>query len=116
LYWSANTDFDYWPAKRAAVHLQIGNGNRIYSSDVLDELKDIPDSIFNFNKVELNYFRDLYATFSHSLEVFNGFTLNLGVSAHRRTAVNPAAFAPIDSLHPGGDSKIKSSIRVLRPE
>ncbi len=115
LYWSANTDFDYWPAKRAAVHLQIGNGNRIYSSDVLDELKDIPDSIFNFNKVELNYFRDLYATFSHSLEVFNGFTLNLGVSAHRRTAVNPAAFAPIDSLHPGGDSKIKSKYKSFAP-
>ena len=35
-YWSINSDFDYWPRKRAALHVSVGNGNRIYSSDVLD--------------------------------------------------------------------------------
>ncbi len=45
-YWRVRSDFDYWPRKRAALHLEFGNGNRIYSSDVLDDLKAIPDSIF----------------------------------------------------------------------
>ena len=48
-YWSINSDFDYWPRKRAALHVSVGNGNRIYSSDVLEDLKAIPDSIFDFD-------------------------------------------------------------------
>ena len=59
-YWRVRSDFDYWPRKRAALHLEFGNGNRIYSSDVLDDLKAIPDSIFDFNQIHLDYFKDLY--------------------------------------------------------
>lgn len=49
-YWSINSDFDYWPRKRAALHVSVGNGNRIYSSDVLEDLKAIPDSIFDLTR------------------------------------------------------------------
>lgn len=38
-YWSVKSDFDYWPRKRAALHISVGNGHRIYSSRMLDELK-----------------------------------------------------------------------------
>ena len=48
-YWSLNADFEYWPQKRGFFRLNVGNGNRIYSSKVLDELKAMPDSIFNFS-------------------------------------------------------------------
>lgn len=63
------SDFDYWPRKRAALHLEFGNGNRIYSSDVLDDLKAIPDSIFDFNQIHLDYFKDLYLNLRHSWEI-----------------------------------------------
>lgn len=89
LYWSMNADFNYWPEKMAAVHMDFGNGNRIYSSDVLDDLKSLPDSTFNFNKVNLNYFYDLYFNFRHSIEVVNGLDLSVGFSVHRRKAVHP---------------------------
>ena len=39
-YWSVNSDFYYWPQKRASLHVAFGNGNRIYSSDVLDDKVD----------------------------------------------------------------------------
>ncbi|WP_394707704.1 DUF5686 family protein [uncultured Bacteroides sp.] len=96
LYWSANADYDYWPRKKAAIHFSIGNGNRIYSSEVLEDLKAIPDSIFDFDKIQLAYFRDLYINFNHSLEITNGLLLNLGLSAHKRTAIKSTA--PVDSL------------------
>ena len=86
------SDFDYWPRKRAALHLEFGNGNRIYSSDVLDDLKAIPDSIFDFNQIHLDYFKDLYLNLRHSWEIVNGLSLEVGVSMHRRTEVNRSRF------------------------
>lgn len=95
-YWRVITDFDYWPDKRAAFHLNIGNGNRIYSSAIIDELKEIPDSIFNFDKIHLDYFRDFYIDFRHSLEITNGLTLEVGISTHKRTAEKKSEFVPPD--------------------
>lgn len=71
-YWSVNTEFNYLPEKMGAVHIDFGNGNRIYSSDVLDDLKAIPDSVFDFNQIHLDYFYDLYFNFRHSIEIING--------------------------------------------
>ena len=99
-YWSANADFDYWPQKRGAIHVNFGNGNRIYSSDVLDELKAMPDSTFDFDQIHLDYFKDLYFNFRHSIEVVNGLELNVGFSAHRRTAVEKSRFVVLNSSLP----------------
>ena len=100
LYWSANADFDYWPQKRGAIHVNFGNGNRIYSSDVLDELKAMPDSTFDFDQIHLDYFKDLYFNFRHSIEVVNGLELSVGFSAHRRTAVEKSRFVVLNSSLP----------------
>lgn len=86
-YWRAPVGFEYLPHKRGSFALEVGNGNRIYNSEILDELKEIPDSIFDFNKIHLDYFRDLYVDFYHSIEVVNGLTIDAGVSVHRREAV-----------------------------
>lgn len=91
-YWRVRSDFDYWPRKRAALHVEFGNGNRIYSSDVLDDLKAIPDSLFDFNQIHLDYFKDLYLNVEHSWEIVNGLTLDLGLSIHRRTEVERSNF------------------------
>ena len=91
-YWSLNADFEYWPQKRGFFRLNVGNGNRIYSSKVLDELKAMPDSIFNFDLIHLDYFKDLYFNFRHTVEVINGLDISLGFSAHKRTAVEPSRF------------------------
>lgn len=86
-YWTINGDFDYWPEKRASLHVEVGNGNRIYSSDVLDDIKSTPDSLFNFDQLHLDYFKDLYFSVNHSIEVVNGLTVSVGFTSHRRTAV-----------------------------
>lgn len=91
-YWSVNSEFEYWPQKRGFFKIDVGNGNRIYSSRVLDELKAMPDSIFDFNQIHLDYFKDLYFYFQHSLEVTNGLEVSVGFSSHRRTAEQPSRF------------------------
>lgn len=66
----------------------MGNGNRIYSSVVLDQLKQLPDSTFNFDKVELDYFKDVYLNLFHNIEVVNGLYIKAGVSIHWRYLAN----------------------------
>ncbi len=107
-YWRVRSDFGYWPRKRAALHLEFGNGNRIYSSRILDDLKAIPDSLFDFNQIHLDYFKDLYLNLRHSWEIVNGLTLDVGVSMHRRTEVNRSKFVlndptipPVTTVGPG---------------
>ena len=91
-YWSLKADYEYWPQKRGFFRLSVGNGNRIYSSKMLDELKAMPDSIFNFDLIHLDYFKDLYFNFRHSFEITNGLDISLGFSAHKRTAVEKSRF------------------------
>lgn len=96
-YWRIRNDFDYWPAKRVSLHVEVGNGNRIYSSDVLDDLESIPDSIFDFNQIHLDYFKDQYLTLQQSWEIVNGLTLDVGLSIHRRTEAERSRFVLSDS-------------------
>lgn len=85
-YWRVHADFDYWPRKHASLHLRVGNGNRIYSSDVLNKLYENPDSVVDFNKLKLNYYRDLHFDLRHRMEVINGLSIDVGVAIHRRSA------------------------------
>ena len=86
-YWRVRGNFLYWPKKRASISFDVGNGNRIYSSAVLNELKQMPDSVFNFGRFQLDYYRDLYLKVNHSWEALNGLTIDVGFSGHHRTAV-----------------------------
>lgn len=88
LYVKADADWQYWPEKQASFDISVGNGNRIYSSVVLDQLKMLPDSTFNFDKVELDYFKDVYLNFFHNIEIVNGLYIKAGVSIHWRYLIN----------------------------
>lgn len=96
-YWKAYSDFMYWPKKRVGFQLNVGNGNRIYSSEVLEDLKNETDTI-QFEKYELNYFKNLYVDFMNTWEVVNGLNIDFGLSANKRTS---AAKGVLDSINLG---------------
>ncbi|MCM1107813.1 MAG: DUF5686 family protein [Clostridium sp.] len=101
-YWNLNGDLAYWPSRNGTISFAAGNGNRIYSSDVLDDLKSIPDSTFDFNKLNLELFNDLYISINHGVEVCNGLRLDIGLNVHRRTPVNkPELYST-----PEGDNRL----------
>lgn len=87
-YWRCDADYVYFPEKMGRVSLNVGNGNRIYSSEVLDRLEQYPDSILDFDKLKLDYFKDLYARLENDFEITNGLLLTVGLSYHRRTLVD----------------------------
>ncbi|MDR0973551.1 MAG: DUF5686 family protein [Prevotellaceae bacterium] len=86
-HWRLYTDFYYWPRKRASAHLRIGNGNRIYNGDVMDNLKAENNNQIDFDSLNFTYFRDFYIEFLHRVEPVNGLTIDLGFAYHRRTTI-----------------------------
>lgn len=84
LYAKADMEYVYNPRRNGMFELQVGNGNRIYSSVVLDKLKEMPDSTFSFEGLDLEYFKDMYLNVAHSFEIVNGLNLWTGLSIHRR--------------------------------
>lgn len=88
-YWRLNGEFVFWPERMGALVLNIGSGNRIYSSEVLDKMENLPDSLLNsLDKMELDYFKDYYVLLNNRVEILNGLVLEIGVSYHRRKLVN----------------------------
>lgn len=117
-YWSVNGDFDYLPEKRGSIHLSFGNGNRIYSSDVLDDLKAMPDSLFDFNALHLDYFRDLFFNFSHSIEVVNGLNVDVGIAVHKRVPLKSSKLIALDPdipIPPEVSEKVRANYISFAP-
>ena len=81
-------EYIYNPRKLGSIEIHGGNGNRIYSSVVLDQLEQIPDSAFTFDGLELDYFKDVYVDVSHNIELCNGLKLGTGLAMHWRYTIS----------------------------
>lgn len=100
LYASADLQYVYNPRKQGRVEISAGNGNRIYSSVVLDQLAALPDSTISFEGLNLDYFKDVYVNVSHNIEVVNGLQLWTGVAMHwRYTKSTPEVEARVRSRY-----------------
>lgn len=115
LYVKADADWQYWPEKQASFEVSVGNGNRIYSSVVLDQLKQLPDSTFNFDDVELDYFKDVYLNLFHNIEVVNGLYVKAGVSVHWRYLMNKQELSLLPVIGRNGPLGIKSDYNSFAP-
>lgn len=100
LYAKADIEYVYNPRKHGALELHVGNGNRIYSSVVLDQLAAMPDSTFSFDGLDLDYFKDIYVNVSHNIEIVNGLNLWTGLAMHwRYTKSTPELDARVRSKY-----------------
>ena len=99
-YVKGDMSFQYWPEKLGSIEVSAGNGNRIYSSVVLDKLKALPDSLFSFSNVELDYFKDVYLNLFHSIEPVNGLLIKVGTSMHWRSLINKGETELVDLVWP----------------
>lgn len=104
-YAQADIQYVYNPMKNAKFEIHAGNGKRLYSSVVLDQIADIPDKNFSFEGLELDYFKDINVNLSHEFEIINGLNLWTGISMHwRYTKITPEL-----------DSKIRSRYNSFAP-
>ena len=92
-YWTLSSRWNYCPEKLGQFYVGIGNGQRIYSSEMLHALKQLPDSLVNFNQMYLGHFKNLHFELYHTREFVNGLEIQCGVDVNRRTAVDLPDFA-----------------------
>ena len=87
-YWNVDGIYQYWPEHQGRLEIRMGNGNRISNSRIIERLKEIPtDSVIDFDKLNLDLFKDLNFEISNHLEIVNGLSLDAGFMFHRRTPV-----------------------------
>lgn len=85
LFFKVGGDWEYLPQKRGTLSIEVGNSNESYSSEITHMInEELKDSTFNFDDLNLEYFKHYYAEIKNSIELFNGFQLTTGVSYHRR--------------------------------
>ncbi|MEF9986891.1 MAG: DUF5686 family protein [Bacteroidales bacterium] len=87
LYWHVRSNFDYAPKRNSSIIFEIVSGNKIGTDKILDDLKALPDTIFDYSKIHLNDFRNGYLKIGHKIEVANGFTVSAIMAMHRYSEV-----------------------------
>jgi len=86
LFLKLRTEFEYYPQRLGNLSFSVGNTYQSYSSLFMQEIKEqTKDSIFNFENIDLPYFKTYFADFRHNIEVFHGFQLSAGLSYYHRT-------------------------------
>lgn len=120
LYVKGMLDFLYWPEKMGGIEMDAGNGNRIYSSVVLDQLKALPDSSMNFSDMNLDYFKDVYMNIFHRIEPVNGLLVKIGASMHWRSLSDYSRLHLVDFIEQAGggmlqDLDLRSSYNSFAP-
>ncbi|MDL2282052.1 DUF5686 family protein [Parabacteroides sp. OttesenSCG-928-G06] len=81
-------EMHYLPEKKGYVQLTIANDNQTYSSRMKQEINEhLKDSLFDFNDLNLDYYRHYYVDLRNNIELSNGLELYAGVSYHRRDPI-----------------------------
>ena len=103
LYVKGDMEYQYWPQKLGSFEVNAGNGNRIYSSVVLDKLNSLSEGSMNFNEMDLDYFKDVYVNAFHNIEPVNGLFVKIGASMHWRSLTEKSSQQLKDFIeHAGG--------------
>ena len=84
VYWNVNGQFGYNPKRSGVLGVDFGEGNRSYSSVVLDRIKSMALDSLEFENLNLDYFRNFYVEAFHESEISNGLSMLAGVNFHRR--------------------------------
>jgi hypothetical protein len=108
LYVKGGLEFQYWPQKLGSIELNAGNGDRIFSSVVLDKLKSLPDHSMNFDEMNLDYFKDVYVDAFHNIEPVNGLFIKLGTSMHWRSLTDHSRFQLKEFIEQAGGGMLQN--------
>ncbi len=99
LFFKIRGEWEYLPQRMGTLSLEVANDNESYSSEITDRInEELRDSTFNFEDLDLEYFKHYYAELKNDIELSNGFLLTTGISYHRRIPTKRQA-----AINPGED-------------
>ena len=92
-YFNIPIRFNYNKRRHGFIAVDINDGARIYSSEILNEVqKENPVDTVEWYKLQLDYFRDTYMKVYNNYDISDYWSFEVGFTFHNRRPVNPAAF------------------------
>ena len=92
IYYSIPATIFFNHRKNAYIRLQLANGNRINNSLVVDALKQEKRDSINWDKMNLDYFKDFYWRTYFNYDFSTRLGMQLGVICHKRSAVDKSGY------------------------
>lgn len=89
-YFTAPLRMTYNPKRNGYAEIVWGNGNPISNSSVKEALQEeYPDSV-DFDKTDIDKFKDTYLQVFNNIMLFDWFDVETGIAYHRRAALDKA--------------------------
>lgn len=92
LYYTIPLTYMFDRKHNAYVEMELGNGNRITNSQVLDRVKEERSDTIDWDAMNLDYFRDFKWKANAHYDFSPHWGVEAGLVVHKRTAVDKASF------------------------
>lgn len=92
IYYSLPLRYTYNKKKNGYIEVEIGNGNHITNSTIVEQVKHERLDSIDWDKMNLDYFKDAYLKAVCNYDISPKWGFQPGVVFHRRTAIDARGF------------------------
>lgn len=92
LYFNVPLKFNFNKKRNGYIGIEIGNGNRITNSSIVDQVKHESLDSIDWDRMNLDYFKDFYVKFAMNYDFSDKWSMKPGLVFHRRSAVDKTGF------------------------
>ena len=91
-YFKVPLRFNFNRRRGGFVGVEVGNGNRITNSDIVDQVKNESLDSLDWEGMNLDYFKDFYVKLVGNYDLSDKWSVQPGLVFHRRSAVDYGGF------------------------
>lgn len=99
LYFKLPLTYTFNKRRNGYMTVEVGNGNRITNSSIVDIVKNESLSDIDWDKMHLDYFKDFYVKFITNYDFSDKISIQPGIMFHRRSAVDKSSFDVLGRPH-----------------
>lgn len=92
LYFNIPVKYYFNRDKNGFISVEVGNGNRITNSNIVEQIKNEELDSIDWDKMNLEYFKDLYIKFACGYDLSSKLSIQPSLIFHRRSAVDNTGF------------------------
>lgn len=91
-YFNVPLRFNYDKRRNGFAEIEVGNGNRITNSNIVEQVKHEKLDSIDWGKMNLDYFKDFYVKAITNYDISRKWSVQPGAIFHRRSAVDRSGF------------------------
>jgi len=91
-YFNVPMRWTFDKSRHGFFEVLVGNGNRITNSSVKDRLRNVSKDSIEWDKLDLEYFKDFHVRYTVNYDFSKYFSAQLGSVFHRRSPVDKQSF------------------------